>query len=56
VDAIALKFPLFMTTLCLMVSLMEVVNTSRTPVDLFSAIDMPMFAISMPARPSHTWL
>ena len=35
----ALKFPFFIIMLCLMVSLVGIVNTVRMPVDLFPKID-----------------
>ncbi|MGA2048968.1 MAG: efflux RND transporter permease subunit [Terracidiphilus sp.] len=42
----ALKFPFFIIMLCLMVSLVGVVNTLRMPVDLFPKIDMPVVVVA----------
>ena len=42
----ALRFPYFIIMLCLMVSLVGVVNTLRMPVDLFPKIDMPVVVVA----------
>ena len=42
----ALRFPYFILMLCLMVSLVGVVNTARMPVDLFPRIDMPVVVVA----------
>jgi|CZKL01.1.fsa_nt_gi multidrug efflux pump subunit AcrB len=42
----ALKYPFFIIMLCLMVSLVGVVNTVRMPVDLFPRIDMPVVVVA----------
>jgi multidrug efflux pump subunit AcrB len=42
----ALKYPFFIIMLCLMVSLVGVVNTLRMPVDLFPKIDMPVVVVA----------
>ncbi len=42
----ALKNPYFIIMLCLMVSLVGVVNTLRMPVDLFPKIDMPVVVVA----------
>jgi multidrug efflux pump subunit AcrB len=42
----ALRFPYFILMLCLMVSLVGVVNTVRMPVDLFPKIDMPVVVVA----------
>jgi multidrug efflux pump subunit AcrB len=42
----ALKNPFFIIMLCLMVSLVGVVNTVRMPVDLFPKIDMPVVVVA----------
>jgi multidrug efflux pump subunit AcrB len=42
----ALKNPFFIIMLCLMVSLVGVVNTARMPVDLFPKIDMPVVVVA----------
>ena len=42
----ALKHPFFIIMLCLMVSLVGVVNTLRMPVDLFPKIDMPVVVVA----------
>jgi multidrug efflux pump subunit AcrB len=42
----ALKNPFFIIMLCLMVSLVGVVNTVRMPVDLFPRIDMPVVVVA----------
>ena len=42
----ALKYPFFIIMLCLMVSLVGVVNTVRMPVDLFPKIDMPVVVVA----------
>jgi multidrug efflux pump subunit AcrB len=41
----ALKNPFFIIMLCLMVSLVGIVNTVRMPVDLFPKIDMPVVVV-----------
>jgi multidrug efflux pump subunit AcrB len=42
----ALKYPFFIIMLCLMVTLVGVVNTVRMPVDLFPKIDMPVVVVA----------
>ena len=42
----ALRFPYFILMLCLMISLVGVVNTVRMPVDLFPKIDMPVVVVA----------
>jgi multidrug efflux pump subunit AcrB len=42
----ALKFPFFIIMLCLMVSLVGIVNIVRMPVDLFPRIDMPVVVVA----------
>ncbi len=42
----ALRYPFFIIMLCLMVSLVGVVNTARMPVDLFPRIDMPVVVVA----------
>jgi multidrug efflux pump subunit AcrB len=42
----ALKNPFFIIMLCLMVSLVGIVNTLRMPVDLFPKIDMPVVVVA----------
>jgi multidrug efflux pump subunit AcrB len=42
----ALKFPFFIIMLCLMVTLVGVVNTVRMPVDLFPKIEMPVVVVA----------
>jgi multidrug efflux pump subunit AcrB len=42
----ALRYPFFIIMLCLMVSLVGVVNTVRMPVDLFPRIDMPVVVVA----------
>ena len=42
----ALKYPFFIIMLCLMVSLVGVVNIVRMPVDLFPKIDMPVVVVA----------
>ncbi len=42
----ALRYPFFIIMLCLMVSLVGVVNTMRMPVDLFPRIDMPVVVVA----------
>jgi multidrug efflux pump subunit AcrB len=42
----ALKYPYFIIMLCLMVSLVGIVNTLRMPVDLFPKIDMPVVVVA----------
>ncbi len=42
----ALKYPFFIIMVCLMVSLVGVVNTVRMPVDLFPKIDMPVVVVA----------
>ena len=42
----ALRFPYFILMLCLMVSLIGIVNTVRMPVDLFPKIDMPVVVVA----------
>jgi multidrug efflux pump subunit AcrB len=42
----ALKYPFFIIMLCLMVSLVGVVNTVRMPVDLFPKIEMPVVVVA----------
>lgn len=42
----ALKFPYFIIMLCLMVTLIGVVNVMRMPVDLFPKIDMPVVVVA----------
>jgi multidrug efflux pump subunit AcrB len=42
----ALKNPFFIIMLCLMVTLVGVVNTVRMPVDLFPRIDMPVVVVA----------
>ena len=42
----ALRFPYFILMLCLMVSLVGIVNTVRMPVDLFPKIDMPVVVVA----------
>lgn len=42
----ALKFPFFIIMLCLMVTLVGVVNVMRMPVDLFPKIDMPVVVVA----------
>jgi multidrug efflux pump subunit AcrB len=42
----ALKFPFFIIMLCLMVSLVGIVNTVRMPVDLFPKIDLPVVVVA----------
>jgi multidrug efflux pump subunit AcrB len=42
----ALKNPFFIIMLCLMVSLVGIVNTARMPVDLFPKIDMPVVVVA----------
>ncbi len=42
----ALKFPFFIIMLCLMVTLVGVVNVARMPVDLFPKIDMPVVVVA----------
>jgi len=42
----ALKYPFFIIMLCLMVSLVGVVNAVRMPVDLFPKIDMPVVVVA----------
>jgi multidrug efflux pump subunit AcrB len=42
----ALKNPFFIIMLCLMVSLVGIVNTVRMPVDLFPEIDMPVVVVA----------
>ena len=42
----ALRYPFFIIMLCLMVSLVGVVNTVRMPVDLFPKIDMPVVVVA----------
>jgi multidrug efflux pump subunit AcrB len=42
----ALKNPFFIIMICLMVSLVGVVNTVRMPVDLFPEIDMPVVVVA----------
>jgi multidrug efflux pump subunit AcrB len=42
----ALRNPFFIIMLCLMVSLVGVVNTVRMPVDLFPKIDMPVVVVA----------
>jgi multidrug efflux pump subunit AcrB len=42
----ALRFPYFILMLCLMVSLVGVVNTVRMPIDLFPKIDMPVVVVA----------
>ncbi len=42
----ALRYPFFIVMLCLMVSLVGVVNIARMPVDLFPKIDMPVVVVA----------
>jgi len=42
----ALRYPFFITMLCLMVTLVGVVNTAKMPVDLFPRIDMPVVVVA----------
>jgi multidrug efflux pump subunit AcrB len=42
----ALKNPFFIIMICLMVSLVGIVNTARMPVDLFPKIDMPVVVVA----------
>ncbi|MGA8160531.1 MAG: efflux RND transporter permease subunit [Acidobacteriaceae bacterium] len=42
----ALRFPYFILMLCLMVSLIGIVNMFRMPVDLFPDIDMPVVVVA----------
>jgi multidrug efflux pump subunit AcrB len=42
----ALKYPFFIIMLCLMVSLVGVINTVHMPVDLFPKIDMPVVVVA----------
>ncbi len=42
----ALKFPYFIIMLCLMVSLVGIVNLVQMPVDLFPSIDMPVVVVA----------
>jgi multidrug efflux pump subunit AcrB len=42
----ALRFPFFILMLCLMVSLVGVVNLASMPVDLFPNIDMPVVVVA----------
>src|ERR1700683_4520355 len=42
----ALRYPFFILMVCLMVSLVGVVNTVRMPVDLFPRIDMPVVVVA----------
>ena len=42
----ALRYPFFIIMLCLMVSLVGVVNTAKMPVDLFPRIDMPVVVVA----------
>ena len=42
----ALKFPYFIIMLCLLVTLVGVVNTISMPVDLFPQIDMPVVVVA----------
>src|ERR1700753_2660665 len=42
----ALRYPFFIIMLCLMVTLVGVVNTVRMPVDLFPKIDMPVVVVA----------
>jgi multidrug efflux pump subunit AcrB len=42
----ALRYPFFILMICLMVSLVGVVNTVRMPVDLFPKIDMPVVVVA----------
>jgi len=42
----ALRYPFFIIKLCLMVSLVGIVNTVRMPVDLFPKIDMPVVVVA----------
>src|SRR6202451_2444457 len=42
----ALRYPFFIIMLCLMVSLVGVVNTVRMPVDLFPRMDMPVVVVA----------
>ncbi|MGA9584776.1 MAG: efflux RND transporter permease subunit [Terracidiphilus sp.] len=42
----ALKYPFFIIMLCLMVSLVGIVNTVRMPVDLFPKVDMPVVVVA----------
>jgi multidrug efflux pump subunit AcrB len=42
----ALKFPFFIIMLCLMVTLVGVVNVARMPVDLFPKIEMPVVVVA----------
>ena len=42
----ALKYPFFIIMLCLVVTLVGVVNVARMPVDLFPKIDMPVVVVA----------
>jgi multidrug efflux pump subunit AcrB len=42
----ALKYPFFIIMICLMVTLVGVVNTVRMPVDLFPKIEMPVVVVA----------
>jgi multidrug efflux pump subunit AcrB len=42
----ALRFPFFIIMLCLLVSLVGVVNIAQMPVDLFPKIDMPVVVVA----------
>jgi len=42
----ALRYPYFIIMICLMVSLVGIVNTLRMPVDLFPQIDMPVVVVA----------
>ena len=42
----ALKYPFFIIMICLMVSLVGVVNTAKMPVDLFPKIEMPVVVVA----------
>ncbi|MBW4038540.1 MAG: efflux RND transporter permease subunit [Acidobacteria bacterium] len=42
----ALRFPFFIIMLCLMITLVGVVNTLRMPVDLFPKIEMPVVVVA----------
>ena len=42
----ALRYPFFIIMICLMVSLVGVVNTVRMPVDLFPKIEMPVVVVA----------
>jgi multidrug efflux pump subunit AcrB len=42
----ALRFPYFILMLCLMVSLIGIVNLFRMPIDLFPDIDMPVVVVA----------